>query len=127
MYGIVEINGHQYQVKPGIILDVEKMGEDVKEGAFIDLENVLFIGGDTPLVGFPRVAGAKIHAKVIKHSRSRKLLILKRKAGKWQRKRGHRQHYTSLLITEIENGQGQSIKIDSESKLAQKFLQTQAT
>lgn len=120
MYGIVEIAGHQYQVRPGIVLDVDKL--DVEEGSIVDLENVLFIGGEKPLIGAPKLEGAKIQARVIRQARSRKILILKRKPGKWQKKRGHRQHYTSLLITEIHNGKGDSVKIDAESKAAQKYL-----
>lgn len=120
MYGIVEISGHQYEVRPGTLLDVEKL--EVEAGSIIDLDNILFIGGDQPKVGAPVVAGAKVQAKVIRHDRSRKLLVFKRKPGKWQRRRGHRQHFTALLITEIHDGNGNTLKIDHESNLAKKYL-----
>jgi large subunit ribosomal protein L21 len=100
MYGVVEIKGHQYKVQEGDIVDVQKM--DAEVGAKIELDQVLFIGGDAPKVGTPTVAGAKITAEVIRQARSRKIIVLKRKPGKYIKKNGHRQHYTALKITGIK-------------------------
>ncbi len=119
MYGIVEISGHQYKVKAGDILDVQKL--DKEEGQTVDLDRVLFVGGESPSVGSPLVEGAVVKAKVIKNDRSRKLLVFKRRPGKWQKRRGHRQSFTSLLITEIFDGSGQTSQIDAESEVAKKF------
>ena len=121
MYGVVEISGHQYRVGPGDLIDVEKL--TAEEGKSIELDKVLFIGGKSPLVGFPTISGAKITAKVLRHDRSRKLIVFKRKPtdGR-QTKGGHRQHYTALLITEINDGNGNVVKIDAKSKNAEKFL-----
>ncbi len=46
MYGIVEIGGHQYSVKSGDVLDVEKLESEV--GSVVSFDKVLFIGGDAP-------------------------------------------------------------------------------
>ena len=100
MYSVVEIKGHQYRVQEGDIIDVQKM--DVEVGAKLDLDQVLFTGGDTPKVGTPLVKGAMVTAEVIRQARSRKILILKRKPGKHRTKNGHRQHYTALKITGIK-------------------------
>ena len=64
MYGIVEIKGHQYKVKAGDIIDVQKMEEEV--GSKVEFDQVLFIGGDSPKVGTPVVSGAKVVAEVVK-------------------------------------------------------------
>lgn len=120
MYGVVQIGGHQYRVEPGQILDIQKLSAN--EGSKVDFDDVLFIGGDQAQVGQPTVKGAKISAQVIRQARSRKLIVFKRRAGLWQKKSGHRQHYTSLLITEISDGSGNSAKIDPKSKEAEKFL-----
>ncbi len=120
MYGVVEIKGHQYRVSAGDIIDVEKMTED--EGNTIELDDVLFVGGETPLIGFPTVDGANIKAKVVKHDKSRKLLMIRRRPRGWKKTKGHRQNYTCLLITEISDGKGNVDTIDSSSKNAQKFL-----
>ena len=99
MYGIVEITGHQYRVAPGEIIDVDKLGAH-EAGAIIELDRVLYIGGEKPLVGLPTVSGAKVTVKVIRHDKARKILVFKRRPGLYQKKRGHRTHFTALLITE---------------------------
>jgi large subunit ribosomal protein L21 len=120
MYAIVEINGHQYRVSAGDIIDVEKLSNE--ESETMSFENVIFVGGENTIVGAPTVAGAKLTAKVIRQARSRKIVVLKRKPGKYVKKNGHRQHYTSLLITEIDNGNGNVAKIDSANNNAKKYL-----
>lgn len=120
MYGVVEIGGHQYKVQAGDILDVEKL-PTAQEGSTIELDKVLFVGGDKPVVGGPTVEGAKVTAKVVRHDRDRKQIVFVRKPGLYQKKRGHRQEYTFLVITEINDGQGNVAKIDKDSK-GQKYL-----
>lgn len=120
MYGIVEIAGHQYKVSAGDLIDVEKLTNEA--GSTVEFNNVLFIGGDKPTLGTPVVNGAKVSAKVIMHDRARKIIVFKRKPGAYKRKNGHRQHFTALLITEVSDGSGNSAKIDTNSKLAQKYL-----
>ena len=100
MYAVVEIKGHQYKVKAGDIIDVERI--DAEVGASLDLDQVLFIGGDAPKIGTPSVAGAKVIATVKRQARSRKVIIFKRKPGNRQTKNGHRQHYTCLEIKDIK-------------------------
>ena len=120
MYGVVEIAGHQYKVQTGDVIDVEKL--KAKEGESLLLDKVLLIAGDTTLVGLPLVSGAKVTAHVIKHAKARKFLVLKRRPGRYRKKIGHRQNYTSILITQIEDGKGNVEKIDASSKAATKFL-----
>ncbi len=120
MYGIVEIAGHQYKVQAGDLIDVEKLANEA--GTTVTFDKVYFIGGENPQVGLPVVNGAKVVAKVLKHDRSKKVIVFKRKPGKYKRKNGHRQHYTALLITEVVDGSGKAAKIDASSKVAQKFL-----
>lgn len=120
MYGIVEIGGHQYKVQAGDVIDVQKLSSE--EGATVELDKVLLVAGDKTLVGAPTVKGAKVVAKVIRQARSRKIIIFKRKPGAYQKKNGHRQHYTGLLITEIADGQGGVSKVASDNKFAQKYL-----
>lgn len=100
MYGVVEIKGHQYRVQEGDLIDVQKM--DAEVGTTVELEDVLFVGGDSPKVGTPLVAGAKVVAEVVRQARSRKVIVMKRSPGKYRKKNGHRQHYTALKIKEIK-------------------------
>lgn len=120
MYGIVEIGGHQYRVEAGTILDVEKISAD--QGKSLEFDQVLFIGGEKPAVGLPTVEGAKVTATVIRQGKGKKQIVFKRRPGGYKRKNGHRQLFTSLLVTEIADGKGQSNKIDPQSKEAKKYL-----
>ena len=100
MYGIVEIKGHQYRVQEGDVVDVQKLEGEI--GSNIELDQVLFIGGDAPKIGTPIVSGAKVSAEIIRQARSRKIIISVRKPGKYIKKNGHRQHYTALKINKIK-------------------------
>jgi large subunit ribosomal protein L21 len=100
MYGIVEIKGHQYRVQEGDVVDVQKMDGEI--GTKVELDQVLFVGGDAPKVGTPVVSGAKISAEIIRQARSRKIIVSVRKPGKYIKKNGHRQHYTALKINSIK-------------------------
>jgi large subunit ribosomal protein L21 len=100
MYGIVEIKGHQYRVQEGDVVDVQKLEGEI--GSTVELDQVLFIGGDSPKVGMPTVAGAKVEAEIIRQARARKVIVAVLKPGKYRKKNGHRQHYTALKIKSIK-------------------------
>ena len=101
MYGIVEIKGHQYKVRAGDIIDVQKMEEEV--GTTVELDQVLFIGGDAPKVGTPVVAGAKVVAEVVEQARAKKIKIIKfRRRKHHMKQQGHRQYFTALKIKSVQ-------------------------
>jgi large subunit ribosomal protein L21 len=114
MYTVVEIKGHQYKVSAGDLIDVERI--EAEEGATLTFDKVLLVGGDKTMVGAPVVGGAKVTAQVVRQGRSRKILVLKRKPGAYRKKNGHRQHYTGLRITEINDGQGGVAKAEAKAK-----------
>ena len=114
MYTVVEIKGHQYKLAAGDLIDVEKIEAEV--GSTVTFDKVLLVGGEKTLVGAPTVGGATVTAKVVKQGRTRKILVLKRKPGAYRKKNGHRQHYTGLLVTEINDGQGGVAKAEAKAK-----------
>jgi len=114
MYSVVEIKGHQYKVKAGDLIDVERIEAEV--GSSLSFDQVLLVSGTKTLVGAPVVSGAKVSAKVVKQGRTRKILVLKRKPGAYRRKNGHRQCFTGLLITEVSDGQGGVSKAEAKAK-----------
>jgi large subunit ribosomal protein L21 len=118
MYTVVEIKGHQYKLSAGDLIDVEKIEAEV--GATVSFDQVLLVGGTKTIVGAPVVGGATVTAKVVRQGRTRKILILKRKPGGRRVKNGHRQCYTGLLITEINDGQGGVTKAEAKTKAAKK-------
>lgn len=119
MYTVVEIKGHQYKLSAGDMIDVERI--EAEEGATVTFDQVLLVGGGAKtLIGAPTLGGAKVTAKVVRQGRTRKILVLKRKPGGRRVKNGHRQCYTGLLITEINDGQGGVMKAEAKAKAAKK-------
>ncbi len=120
MKAIVEIQGHQYNIQAGDLIDVELLQEEV--GKTLILKSVLSLQQEQKVeIGFPMIKDATIEAKVIKHDLAEKQIVLRRKPGKYMKKNGHRQKYTSLLITKIASSQGTS-EIKKDSGRYKKYL-----
>jgi len=104
MFAVIRSGGKQYRVAQDDVLKVDRLEGEV--GASLKLEDVLLLGGDSPKTGSPLVAGALVHAEIVEHSRGEKVIAFKKKRRKnTHRKRGHRQHYTTLKITAIDAGE----------------------
>jgi large subunit ribosomal protein L21 len=114
MYTVVEIKGHQYKLAAGDLIDVERIEAEV--GATVTFDKVLLVGGTKTIVGAPVIGGAKVTAKIVKQGRTRKIFVLKRKPGGRRVKNGHRQSFTGLLVTEINDGQGGVAKAEAKAK-----------
>ena len=66
---------------------------------------VLLLGGQTPKQGSPLVSGASVVAEIVRQQRGPKIVAFKKKRRKnTHRKRGHRQHLTTVKITSIDAG-----------------------
>lgn len=102
MLAIIKTGGKQYIVSPGEKLKIEKIKKD--EGKEILFDEVLLVAKDEDVkVGTPLVEGAKVKAKVLSHGKGDKIIIFKYKPKKRQRtKKGHRQPYTEVEITNVE-------------------------
>src|SRR3569833_4484119 len=60
------------------------------------------LGGDTPEMGSPLVEGASVAAEIIEHGRGPKVIAFKKRRRKnSRRKRGHRQDFVLIRISEI--------------------------
>lgn len=103
MLAVIKTGGKQYLVQPGDKIKVEKLAQ--KEGAEISFSEVLLVEKNKKLeIGNPKVKEAKVEAKILKHGKGDKLIIFKYKAKKrYKRKIGHRQPYTEIEITGINN------------------------
>jgi large subunit ribosomal protein L21 len=99
---VIRTGGQQYRVSEGETIRVEKLvGEP---GSKVEFSEVLAIaGGDTPKLGKPLVAGAKVAGEIVTQGRGEKLVIFKFKRRKrYRRKNGHRQSFTAVRITSIQ-------------------------
>ena len=104
MYAIIRSGGKQYRVAEGELLRVERdvLGSADKDK--VTFSEVLMIGGDSPKVGAPTVAGASVVARVLRESRGEKIVVFKKKRRKnhTKRKHGHRQDLVELRIESIK-------------------------
>src|ERR1700752_2869110 len=100
MFAVIKTGGRQYRVVPDDVLEIGKIAGDV--GTIVQLSEVLVLGGDTPVLGAPTVAGASVAAEVLDHKRGPKVIAFKKGRRKnSRRKRGYRDELTVLRITEI--------------------------
>jgi large subunit ribosomal protein L21 len=100
MFAVIKTGGRQYRVVPNDVLEIGKIAGDV--GTIVQLGEVLVVGGDTPVLGMPTVAGATVAAEVLDHKRGPKVIAFKKRRRKnSRRKRGYRDEITVLRITEI--------------------------
>ena len=100
MFAVIKTGGRQYRVVPDDVLEIGKIAGDV--GTIVQLGEVLLVGGDTPVLGAPTVAGATVAAEVLQHKRGPKIISFKKRRRKnSRRKRGYRDEITVLRITEI--------------------------
>ena len=100
MFAVIKTGGRQYRVVPDDVLEIGKIAGDV--GTIVQLGEVLLIGGDSPVLGMPTVAGATVAAEVLQHKRGPKVISFKKRRRKnSKRKRGYRDEITVLRITEI--------------------------
>ena len=99
MFAVIKTGGKQYRVAPDETLKVARL--DSAPGSIVQLGHVLMVGGDSPVLGSP-VAGAAVAAEIIAHERGDKVISFKKRRRKnSRRKRGYRDEYTLIRITEI--------------------------
>src|ERR1700682_2778154 len=100
MFAVIKTGGRQYRVVPDDVLEIGKIAGDV--GTIVQLGEVLLVGGESPVLGVPTVAGASVAAEVLQHKRGPKIISFKKRRRKnSRRKRGYRDEITVLRITEI--------------------------
>jgi large subunit ribosomal protein L21 len=100
-YAILKTGGKQYRVRPGDVIDVDKL--PVEPGSSIELGDILAVSKDDGIVlGSPVVANASVLANVQDQIRDDKIIVFKYKRKvRYRVKRGHRQPYTRIAITAI--------------------------
>ncbi len=103
MLAVVQIGGHQYLVKKGDVLQVEKV-KKAQKGADFDIESVLLTAeGDSVSVGKPSVKSAVVKAQILDEIRDRKKIVFRYRLKKRERKfKGHRQTYSKIKILDIK-------------------------
>jgi len=100
MFAVIKTGGLQYRVAEDQVIRVGRIqGEP---GQIVQLSDVLMLGGDQPQLGNPVVSGASVAVEIMQQSRGPKVIAFKKRRRKnSRRKRGHRQDFTLVRISEI--------------------------
>ncbi|HEY0218507.1 MAG TPA: 50S ribosomal protein L21 [Afipia sp.] len=100
MFAVIKTGGRQFRVVPNDVLEIGKIAGDV--GSIVQLGEVMVVGGDAPVLGFPFIKGASVAAEVLDHKRGPKVIAFKKRRRKnSKRKRGYRDEITVIRVTEI--------------------------
>jgi large subunit ribosomal protein L21 len=102
MFAVIKTGGKQYRVAANDVVTIEKL--DGVAGDKIEFTEILMVGeGADAKIGAPFVAGAVVTAEVVEQSRAKKVIAFKkRRRQNSKRSRGHRQHQTTVRITDIK-------------------------
>lgn len=102
MYAIISDRSNQATVRVGDEILCDLM-DDSERGTKVTFDHVLLVGNEGSVkIGKPMVDGANVVGEVVGRERGEKLVIFRFKRRKNIRvKRGHRQPYTRVRITEI--------------------------
>ena len=102
MKATIKTQGQQFAVTEGDILIVNRY-PNTEAGSTVEITDVLSAGeGEAFKVGSPRLAGAKVTAKILENKRGDKVIVFKKKKRKgYERKRGHRQELSVIKIESI--------------------------
>ena len=103
MFAVIRAGGKQYRVAAEDVIRIDRVkGEP---GEIVEFGEVLVVGGETPELGVPTVAGATVAGEVLHHERGDKVIAFKKRRRKnSRRKRGYRHEFSLIRITEILTG-----------------------
>ena len=103
MFAVIKAGGKQYRVAPEDIIRIDRVSGE--PGQIVEFGEVLVLGGDTPQIGAPMIAGATVAGEVLQHTRGDKVIAFKKRRRKnSRRKRGYRHEFSVVRITEILTG-----------------------
>ena len=102
MYAIVRSGGRQHKVAVGDVLNIDKIVAEV--GSTVNLTPLMVVDGDAITTEAQQLDQVSVTAEVVAETKGPKIHILKYKNKTGYRKRqGHRQRYTRVKVTGIEN------------------------
>lgn len=100
MFAVFKTGGKQYRAAADDVLEVARIAGE--PGDIVEFAEVLLVGGDNVTLGTPSVSGAIVAAEVLEQGRGPKIIAFKKRRRKnSRRKRGHRQEFTRIRVTEI--------------------------
>ena len=103
MLAVIKTGGKQYIVSPGSTIEIEKLPEEKEQEVIFD-QALLIEKEDKVEIGAPTIEGATVKGKITDQAKGDKKVVFKFKSKKRHRtKKGHRQLYTAVEITNIQD------------------------
>src|ERR1700687_3155289 len=103
MFAVIRAGGKQYRVAAEDVIRIDRV--NAEPGKIVEFGEVLMLGGDSPQLGMPTIAGATVAGEVLQHTRGDKVIAFKKRRRKnSRRKRGYRHDFSVIRITEILTG-----------------------
>ncbi|HEM55360.1 MULTISPECIES: 50S ribosomal protein L21 [Caldisericum] len=101
MEAIIKTGGHQYRVKEGDTIKVQKIEGEI--GTKVKFDEVLLLkDGEKVVVGNPKVQNAYVEGTIKEQGREKKIIVFfYRHKTRNKKKQGHRQPYTLITIDKI--------------------------
>ncbi len=101
MYAIFEAGGRQHRAEANKVVKMSKL--ETPTGETVEFDKILAIfDGEETRIGSPYVEGAKVVGRVVQQGRDRKIIVFTyRPKSQFKRKKGHRQEFTQVQITEV--------------------------
>jgi len=100
-FAIIATGGKQYRVSAGDKLKIEKL--EAKDDGSVVFDTVLLTAnGGTVKIGTPKIAGAKVEAKLLRNFKDKTKIVFKyHSKARYKKKKGHRQPLTEVEIVRI--------------------------
>lgn len=108
MLAVIKTGGKQYIVSPKQKIKIEKI--DKKEGSEITFSDVLLLEKNKKIeIGNPFLKNVKVIGKILKQGKNKKVIVFKfEQTNRYHVKKGHRQPFTEVEITDIETKAAES-------------------
>lgn len=101
MFAVVQSGSAQFKVSKGEVIKIQRIAGEV--GKTVKMDKVLMVGNEKEVkVGAPILEETSVTGVIEEQGRDKKIIVFKHKRRKnYKKKRGHRQYFTRLKITEI--------------------------
>jgi large subunit ribosomal protein L21 len=105
MYAVIATGGKQERVEVGARLNVEMLSAVL--GDEVTFPAVLVVDGESVIAAPSELASAQVSGRVVGEAKGPKITGFTYKAkARGRRRYGHRQHYTTVEITDISSSGG---------------------
>ncbi|MFW5996570.1 MAG: 50S ribosomal protein L21 [Verrucomicrobiota bacterium] len=106
MYAIISLQGRQYKIENGSVLDVNRLPQQA--GETMEMDNCILALRDDDgsfKTGTPALQDASVQLDIVEHFQDNKVTAFKMKRRKrYRRTKGHRQALTRIKVAQINSG-----------------------